>query len=107
MSDIHTIRLKQPWQCESLADGSRWSRCFNWPAGVLPQETVWLVVEPLPEGATVQLNGRALVDPLDRPLARFDISALIADRNQVVIQLAGPSEEDQFPLRVRLEIDEG
>ncbi len=105
---MHTIHLRHPWQCELCEGRVRWSRHFNWPAGVLPQETVWLVVDPLPASAMVQLNGgHGLSASSDRLPTQFDVTSIIAERNQVVVELAGQGDEVRFPLSVRLEIDEG
>jgi len=105
---MHTIRLREPWQQETLVDGVvRWSRCFNWPTRLLPNETLWLIVSPLPGGTDVWLNGQPLGSAPQQPAGRFDTTSLATDRNLLVIHLPGTSGDDTFPLDVRLEIDEG
>ena len=105
MPDIHTIRLKHPWQCEPRENGCCWIRPFNWPAGLLPREVAWLVVEPCPEEAVVLLSGKPLVAGAP---GRFDISAVLREFNQITIQLpeTPPSDQTECPLEVRLEIVE-
>ena len=102
MPDIHTIRLRQPWTCELAGGRAVWTRSFNWPAGLTPREVVWLVIEPLPAAAGVQVNGQALAAAAP---GRFDITHLIAEKNRIAITLDDAT--DQCQLDVRLEIDEG
>ena len=103
---MHTIRLRHPWQCEPRGEGCCWVRSFNWPAGLLPQEVAWLVIEALPAGAVVALSGKQLVA---MSTGRFDISESIASYNQITIEVpdVSPSEETECPWDVRLEIVEG
>ena len=97
--DIHSIRLREPWQCESRGDGVCWSRSFNWPAGLTPRERVWVVVEPLPVGARILLNGNPLGE-------EREITRLIEVRNLLEIELAAGGAGG-LPFAVRLDIDEG
>ncbi len=104
---MHTIRLRHPWTCELTGPLAVWSRNFNWPAGLTPREVVWLVIEPLPADASVQVNGQSLATG-EAP-GRFDITGLMAESNRLSIQLADTTgaQENHCPLEVRLEIDEG
>lgn len=106
MPDIHTIRLKHPWQCEPCAAGARWLRSFNWPAGLTPREAVRLVIDGLPEGAAVWLSGKPLAGDAD---GRFDVTRLIADFNELAIEVGDspPAGETECPWDVWLEIVEG
>lgn len=102
MPDIHTIRLKHPWTCEPQERGVCWRRSFNWPAGLTPREAARIVVEDLPEEATVELNGQQLQDD-------FDITAILASFNELAIYLpqGEPTTETECPYAVCLEINEG
>ena len=107
MPDMHTIRLRHPWTCE-LHDGmAHWSRGFNWPAGLTPREVVWLVIDPLPADARVELNGQPL-SAAEVP-GRFNVTSLIGEYNRVIIQLSESTgaTKSECPLDVKLEIDEG
>ena len=99
MADIHSIRLREPWQCEPCGDAVLWSRKFNWPAGLTPREKVWIVVEPLPADARVSLNGQ----PLE---GQLEITQLISVTNRVEIELP-QGRAGELPFAVRIDIDEG
>ncbi|QEG32809.1 hypothetical protein [Bythopirellula goksoeyrii] len=99
MPDIHSIRLREPWQCEPCESGVRWSRSFNWPAGLTPREKVWIVVDPLPADARVTLNGQSLGEGLE-------ITRLIGLTNRVEIELP-QGRAGELPFAVRIDIDEG
>ena len=107
MPDIHTIRLRHPWTCELAGPLAVWSRSFNWPAGLTPREVVWLVIEPLPADASVEVNGQSLA--AGEAPGRFDITGLTAKSNRLSITLSDTTgaQETSCPLEVRLEIDEG
>ena len=102
---MHTIRLQHPWQCEPSGTGVCWSRSFNWPAGVSAGEWAWLVVEGVPDGASVALSGEPLVAVAP---GRFDITDIIELHNRVQIELAdgAPTDGADCPFDVRLEICE-
>ncbi len=105
MLDIHTIRLRHPWQHEPCELGTRWLRSFHWPAGLVAREIARLVIDPLPDTAVVKLNGQTLVAEADAP---FDITPLLAEQNRLSLELgdsASPNDTN-CPLDVRLEIVE-
>ncbi len=106
MPDIHTIRLRHPWTCEVVDGRAVWSRGFNWPAGLVAREVVWLVIEPPPTEATIRVNDQPLVAS-DLP-GRFDITSLIVEFNRVTITLADSTGnvDSCCPWDVRLEIKE-
>ena len=102
---MHTIRLRHPWQCETVAGRAEWSRSFNWPPDNDEVTAIFLVIEPWPPEATVTLNS----EPLDESVSpgRFAVTAMIRDSNRLQISL--PAEhvaQEQFPLEVRLDIVE-
>lgn len=101
---MHTIRLRHPWQCEPGEQGCRWLRPFNWPAGILPQESVRLVIEGLPPEASVHLNGTPI-----RPQSGevYDITGTIQLANRLMIECQGQPQAGnvECPFNVRLEIE--
>jgi hypothetical protein len=99
MPEIHSIRLREPWQCEPCDYGICWSRSFNWPAGLTPREKVWIAIDNLPAEARVALNGQPLAGNLE-------VTKLIGLTNRLEIELPG-NEGQRFPFQVRLDIDEG
>jgi len=102
---MHTIRLRHPWQRESDGDAIVWSRKFNWPTELTPDETVQLVVESATTAATLTLNDTPLTTEAD---GRFDITALLAKHNRLAITSLAASSDDleKCPFEVRLEIVE-
>jgi len=105
MRDIHTIRLRHPWQSEPCELGTRWLRSFNWPAGLVANEIARLVIDPLPTSAVVQLNGQTLTT---ETAGQFDITPLLAEHNRIILELndsASPGDTN-CPLEVHLEIVE-
>ncbi|MBA4104779.1 MAG: hypothetical protein C0485_03395 [Pirellula sp.] len=54
----HSIRLRDPWQCEATEQGGvRWSRRFHRPTGMEADDQLVLVLSGLPAGAMVRVNG--------------------------------------------------
>ncbi|NOY30134.1 MAG: hypothetical protein GXP28_08130 [Planctomycetes bacterium] len=106
MLDIHTIRLRHPWQHEPCERGTRWLRSFNWPAGLVAREIARLVIDPLPDSAVVRLNGQTLVAEAE---GLFDITSLLAEHNRLALELSGSASagDTVCPFDVRLEIVEG
>ncbi|NOZ38693.1 MAG: hypothetical protein GXP24_00525, partial [Planctomycetes bacterium] len=88
---MHSIRLRHPWQCERTDDTHVWSRKFNWPAELMPGETVQLVVEPMPLAATPTLNGTTLTTDAN---GGSDITSLLVKHNLLVITSSAASSGD-------------
>jgi hypothetical protein len=97
--DIHSIRLREPWQCEPRDPGVCWIRSFNWPAGPPQRAKVRIVIEPLPADTFVSLNGQELAGDLE-------VTHLIALHNRLEIQIP-EGRAGELPFSVRLDIDEG
>ena len=106
MPDVHTIRLRHPWQCQPREVGVCWTRSFHWPAGLTPREIARLVIEGLPASATVELNGERLQQS---ETDQFDVTRLLAAHNRLAIAIpeGSPTNETECPFDVRLEIVEG
>ena len=120
----HSIRLRDPWKCEESAGGDvRWTRRFNRPTGLEPDDLVWLMIGGLPEDAAVHVNGApvpgatgvspvhgALEDPTcDTPVPprQFDLTPVLAESNRIEILLkpqASSLKPHSFPFDVRLAI---
>jgi hypothetical protein len=67
----HSIRLRDPWQCEPTGEGGlRWTRIFHRPTGLEPDDDLWLVIIGLPpDDAKVVVNGHEFAQR-DRDEAR-------------------------------------
>jgi hypothetical protein len=103
----HTIRLRGPWEFQTLADSAphktprveipgdlatllaeysgpvRFSRRFHKPSGLEGGARVELVVAGLPEGASILLNRELLPD---RAPFRHDITPQLLDANLLTIE---------------------
>jgi hypothetical protein len=65
----HSIRLRDPWQCERTEDGAtRYSRAFHKPTGLEHDDELWLVLSGLPAEAQVTVNGHTFALPAPSPL---------------------------------------
>jgi hypothetical protein len=65
----HSIRLRDPWQCERTADGAtRYSRTFHKPTGLEHDDDLWLVLSGLPADAQVTVNAHTFALPTPSPL---------------------------------------
>lgn len=92
MSD-HVIRLGNAWEPPSARAGEaacRWRRRFGLPGGLGPGDRVVLVVErpELPAGAA--LNGALLPAVVPGERWSHDVTDLLADRNELVLDLGLP-----------------
>ncbi len=107
----HSIRLRDPWQCEATEQGGvRWSRRFHRPTGLEADDQLLLVLSGLPAGAGVRVNGHefdaeqsavsaqrsavpvAPASSIEQPVstavaAQFDLTAVLRDANEIVIDV--------------------
>lgn len=83
----HAIHLGAVWEPPATSGGP-WIRRFGRPSGVQPGDRILLVWDPpgtIPP-RSLELNGRAL--PSD---PEVDVTALVRDRNELVLGVAGSS----------------
>jgi hypothetical protein len=116
----HSIRLRDPWQCEELEDGAcRWSRVFHRPSGLEPDDQLVLVISGLPPNAQLTVNGHELKNPpapspysgrdgeggeagTSNPsrttsnLIQFNLTPMLADSNQIEL-LIPPTADSLQP----------
>jgi hypothetical protein len=89
MSD-HLIRLGNAWDRPGgdAAGPQRWRRRFGRPGGLAAGDRVLLVVERSERAAAAALNGVSL--PAIEPAARWacDVTHLLGERNELVLDLA-------------------
>lgn len=114
----HRIRLRAPWdsQPSSTATGARYARRFGRPTGIGERDSVWLVIDAdWRSNSSLLLNGERLApsDLTPAATARWDVTARLAARNELVIEwpeatatddAAGPGELPPAIREVRLEI---
>ena len=134
---MHSIRLRGPWECflkgeteprriempatwqalaelAGIASPLRLLRRFGLPTGITPQDRLELVIESAGVSLEVALNRQPLgkIPPSSQP-SRFDVTALLAPRNELSLAFSlPPDEEASSPLpcpigEVRLEIISG
>jgi hypothetical protein len=76
----------------------RFRRSFGRPTGLEPSDRVWLVLERIDARGVVSLNGSPLGETsIDSGPTRFDVTALLAVRNELVIEVElpdWPADED-------------
>jgi hypothetical protein len=91
----HTIRLRDPWQCEPIASGgTRWSRAFHRPTGLTERESVWLVISG--ETAAVWLGDQLLTASGDEQGIRVDITSRLANHNRLTVEVPRADEKRSF-----------
>jgi hypothetical protein len=100
----HSIRLREPWQCDERPDGRlRWSRVFHLPTGLESDDQLVLVISGLPPDAQVAVNGQPLMGGPD-----FNITQLLAAANTIELDVptvaAGGRPSAAFPYDARLAI---
>ena len=76
----------------------RYARNFQRPTGLEPGDKVWLVVEPPRSTATVRLADQDLgTVSHGEPAARFDITQLMADHNDLEIVVRHSKFDEDHP----------
>lgn len=84
--DRHRIRLRKPWRHEATAQGVVWRRRFGRPGRLGDADTVCLCAEGISLEGAVALNGEFLGSlPAPGPLARYDVTRRLLDRNELCI----------------------
>lgn len=119
MGERHVISLSTAWLPPDPAAGRRaWIRRFGMPAGIEPDDQVWLVVESS-VGCGLALAGETLPTVVPGSRWRQDVSGLLRARNELLLAplsdiAATPprAAHGRVPLpavlgRVRLEIESG
>ena len=103
---MHVIRLREPWERESLDEGQlRLTRRFHRPTGLDSESRVWLAVDHAAGQAQVTLNDRGLGEIASYP-ARLEVTQFLLPLNLLAITLRAPSPDiDEILGAVRLEID--
>jgi len=105
---MHVIRLRDPWEVETIQGVVRYRRWFNKPTGIDAGTIVQLVIDDLDPTARVELNDEplAVLSP-DNPQS-WPITEQLCSRNAVTIDIDGAGETAQRPFgEVRLEIGIG
>lgn len=115
-AERHVIRLREPWSSTGLGGGAwRYSRRFGRPTGLCESDRVFLVVLPVEDVAApphVTLNGQSLDWTLREGTgeSQWDITGLLAPRNELGIELVASSLADSLPPQLgltRIEIVSG
>jgi hypothetical protein len=121
----HRIRLRGPWECDPAgleprrvtmpgrwADAglsgsrgmARFTRRFGYPGKADPEfEHIWLTCDGCTGCAEVHLNGKLLSEKPGESFA-FDVTSLMAERNQLEVVIDGQSDDAGLWGEVALEI---
>src|SRR5688500_9353090 len=94
---MHSIRLREPWQCSTVDEITRFRRRFGKRTGLEADDRVELVVEGNANKTRITLNG-SLIHSGSVAAMHCDITKLLLPRNELVIECASQ------PNDVRLEI---
>ncbi len=107
----HRIRLRGPWECEppdgspafrvsfpcpwgepplsGLVGGVRFRRRFGYPGRIDADECVWITFAEAAGSVAVRLNDRLLGEPKDRASFEYEVTPLLGQRNEVVVEVDG------------------
>jgi hypothetical protein len=99
----HRIRLRGPWERESADGQTRHRRHFHWPSQIQAHERVWLTWTGGRDSAQLSLNG-TLLGARARGAFEHDVTALVARRNALVIEVEAGSGEGPLCCDVALEV---
>src|SRR5262245_39757194 len=91
----HRIRLRGPWEHDSLANC--FSRRFHQPTGLTAATRVWLVIDECTASAQIVLNGNEIGAAICSRPARFDITADLQPNNLLAITLTDPQSAAKSP----------
>jgi hypothetical protein len=98
----HRIRLRGPWRSEPLGSGARRSRRFGYPGRIDDDERVWLTFAGAAGRVAVSLNGQALGTHQGVADFEHEVTALLAARNEVVMEVAdGDASWAEVAMEVR------
>src|SRR5262249_52991975 len=91
--------------CEPLASGVRFHRGFGKPRQLDPHEVVWLTFRGVDTVAVLTLNGCFLGrnERAGEPF-EFDVTALLGERNELVVELEVPPDKGATWGAVALEV---
>jgi hypothetical protein len=105
----HSIRLRDPWQCEPLEGGGlRWTRVFHRPTGLEPDDSLCLVICDLPAETQVTVNGHAFKNEGQSP-TQLDVTPILAADNRIEILVPPQAsslkpQASSFPYDARLAV---
>lgn len=132
MNVTHSIRLRGPWEVSVLdapgpiaqlhptrmpcpctwRDGG-WPdfhgralhvRRFGWPTQLDADERVWLVIESSKASLNLELNGSRLASAPPGSTIETDVTELLRERNELLIEVTGNNADCGLTGEVRLEI---
>jgi hypothetical protein len=130
----HRIRLRGPWECEPLerrppsaeplppprrlTPPCRWAdaglagfsgrarlrRRFGYPGRIDAYERVWLTLAGVPDHTAVRLNGAAVGTCSASGACEFDVTSLLASRNELLLDVEGTADGDALLGEAALEV---
>jgi hypothetical protein len=97
----HRIRLRGPWQSEPLGDAVRRRRRFGYPGRIDADERVWLTFSGVGGRAVVSVNGQTLGSHEGPQPFEYEVTPLLAARNQLVMEIMDGDSSGDVALEVR------
>jgi hypothetical protein len=97
----HRIRLRGPWQSAPIGAGVRRARRFGYPGRIDTDERVWLTFDSATGRIAVSLNGHALGVHEGTATFEYDVTGLLAARNEVVMEVESSEAWADVALEVR------
>ena len=95
----HSIRLRDPWQCEAIDDGGVcWFRRFHRPTGLEADDQLLLVLSGLPANACVRVNGVGFEGEPSAVSDQFHLASSNENQASSIQQPASPAVAAQFDL---------
>ncbi|MFY9342077.1 MAG: hypothetical protein WAT39_06295, partial [Planctomycetota bacterium] len=89
----HRIRLREPWQRETVAGGMWFRRFFNRPT-ISDGERVWVVCEQPKQNGVVHLDGVELgAIESDSSVWCADVTGRLKDRHELVFEMGATTDE--------------
>jgi hypothetical protein len=85
---MHTIRLRDPWDAVLTPTGWHFSRRFQRPTGLAPEDTVHLELAGVTQAGLIRLNGNELGPLVVNEVLRWPIQDLLHFRNAILIELS-------------------
>ncbi len=95
----HRIRLREPWTATERPDELLLYRRFGKPSNLRAGETVWLLF-PAVAVERVAVNGTEL----STAESSWDVTAILAERNQIEVTLGAEVMRNNFTNEVIMEI---
>ena len=105
MSNVHRMRLREPWLRVVCGETLEFQRAFHRPTNLDANERVFVVIQQPTVAAMVTLGQQLLGELLPGSDAAFDVTERLEDRNRLAVVVKDTTDESALPfLEVAIEI---